>query len=51
VRLTTDTVFETTDEVVGEIVTDIQKIDPDWWLVKNEAGQVRISTIEKMFAS
>ncbi|KAI1618538.1 hypothetical protein EDD37DRAFT_270424 [Exophiala viscosa] len=23
----------------GEIVTDIQKIDPDWWLVKNEAGQ------------
>ena len=24
---------------IGEIVTDIQKIDPDWWLVKNEAGQ------------
>jgi hypothetical protein len=26
--------------VVGELVTDIQRIDPDWWLVKNEAGQV-----------
>ncbi|KIX01804.1 uncharacterized protein Z518_09531 [Rhinocladiella mackenziei CBS 650.93] len=23
----------------GEMVTDIQRIDPDWWLVKNEAGQ------------
>merc|ERR1712000_219153 len=23
----------------GEIVSDIQRIDPDWWLVKNEAGQ------------
>ncbi|KEF59042.1 uncharacterized protein A1O9_03885 [Exophiala aquamarina CBS 119918] len=23
----------------GELVTDIQRIDPDWWLVKNEAGQ------------
>ncbi|RVX74543.1 hypothetical protein B0A52_01669 [Exophiala mesophila] len=23
----------------GELVTDIQKIDPDWWLVKNEAGE------------
>lgn len=24
---------------IGEIVTDIQRIDPDWWLVKNEAGE------------
>lgn len=31
----------TTNELPGEIVTDVQKIDPDWWLVKNEAGQVR----------
>ncbi|KIW17002.1 hypothetical protein PV08_04193 [Exophiala spinifera] len=23
----------------GELVSDIQRIDPDWWLVKNEAGQ------------
>ncbi|KAK7901059.1 actin binding protein [Exophiala xenobiotica] len=23
----------------GEIVSDIQRIDPDWWLVKNQAGQ------------
>ncbi|RMZ88795.1 hypothetical protein DV736_g3973, partial [Chaetothyriales sp. CBS 134916] len=23
----------------GEIVTDIQKVDPDWWLVKNEDGE------------
>ncbi|OAL28212.1 hypothetical protein AYO20_09540 [Fonsecaea nubica] len=23
----------------GELVTDIQRIDPDWWFVKNEAGQ------------
>ncbi|ETI25983.1 hypothetical protein G647_02760 [Cladophialophora carrionii CBS 160.54] len=23
----------------GELVTDVQRIDPDWWLVKNEAGQ------------
>jgi hypothetical protein len=26
--------------MLGELVTDIQRIDPDWWLVKNEAGQV-----------
>ncbi len=25
---------------VGELVSDIQRIDPDWWLVTNEAGQV-----------
>jgi hypothetical protein len=25
--------------ITGEIVTDIQRIDPDWWLVKNESGQ------------
>lgn len=31
----------TANTCLGEIVTDIQKIDPDWWLVKNEAGQVR----------
>lgn len=24
----------------GEIVTDVQKIDPDWWLVTNAQGQV-----------
>ncbi|RMD42611.1 hypothetical protein DV735_g2504, partial [Chaetothyriales sp. CBS 134920] len=23
----------------GEIVSDIQKVDPDWWLVRNEAGE------------
>lgn len=25
--------------MTGEWVTDIQRLDPDWWLVKNEAGQ------------
>jgi hypothetical protein len=28
------------------MVTDIQKIDPDWWLVKNEAGQVNLFSSE-----
>jgi hypothetical protein len=27
-------------DCLGELVTDVQRIDPDWWLVKNEAGQV-----------
>lgn len=25
--------------MTGEWVTDIQRLDPDWWFVKNEAGQ------------
>lgn len=30
--------------VLGEIVTNIQRVDPDWWIVTNEAGLVSHST-------
>jgi hypothetical protein len=51
VRSAVDMLFVFTDMAVGEIVTDIQKIDPDWWLVKNEAGQVCIGDSEELFDS
>ena len=38
--ITSKSTYKSRLTIVGEMVTDIQRIDPDWWLVKNEAGQV-----------